>query len=61
MTRLVLSIILAFLFSGCSTTHKAWRALNAPQKNYTAHPYTRCMWENEAPNAKLFHEACEDR
>lgn len=56
--RLILA--LSVLLSSCAPSRHAWRVLNEPHKYYVAKPYTRCMWEREAPNAKLFHETCED-
>lgn len=57
-----LSLIAALLLTACAPAHHAWRALNAPHQNYVARPYTRCMWLNAAPNAKLVQQQeCEDK
>lgn len=46
---------IALLLSACAPSKNAWKALNAPHKYYVVQPYTRCMWESEAPNAAAFH------
>lgn len=56
------AVVLALLLSSCAPSKHAWKALNAPHKYYVVQPYTRCMWESEAPNAAAFHsEKCEGK